>query len=100
MSAFETWFTHKGVYTLPDGTRVVALFTDLSDRPRWWFVAEQGNRPDRWGDLTVVVYPNGSVYTYIMEMDAGYPSLAIPCPSDLCLEDIRAVACEPVEHAG
>ncbi len=80
MSAFETWFTHKGVYTLPDGTRVVALFTDLSDRPRWWFVAEQGNRPDRWGDLTVVVYPNGSVYTYIMEIGCWLSQPRYPVP--------------------
>ena len=91
MDTFQNWFTHKGVYALPDGTPVIALWTELGDSPRWWFVAEQGVRPGQWGELLLAIYPTGRVYTYVIEIDGGYPSLAIPCLSDLCVEDIRVV---------
>lgn len=91
MKDFKTLFVHKGVYQLPDGTRVIALWTELGDCPRWWFVAEQGRIPGAWGDLQCVVYENGRVYNYQLEMDGDYPSLCIPYPSDLSIEDICLV---------
>jgi hypothetical protein len=90
---FRTQFTHKAVYTLPDGTNVVALWTELNEQPRWWFVAEQGRTPGVWGDLQLVVYPNGSVYNYVPEPAQGKPEVFIPVPSDLCIDDLR-----PVQH--
>jgi len=89
VESFQAWFTHKGVYVLPDGTPVIALWTELGDRPRWWFVAQQGQLPGRWGELQLVVYENGSIYNYTPEMDGAYPAVYIPYPSDLCVEDIN-----------
>ena len=94
MARFELWFTHKGIYQLPDGTRVVAYWTTVGDDPRWWFVAEQSQTPGRLGEMIAVVYPNGSIYNYAPEMDGAYPAAYIPHPSDLCIEDIRPVAHE------
>ena len=94
MEQFRIWFTHRAVYTLPDSTHVVALWTELNEQPRWWFVAEQGRTPGVWGDLQVVVYPNGSVYNYVPEPAQGKPEVFIPVPSDLCIDDLR-----PVNHA-
>ena len=91
MERFEAWFTHKGIYLLPDGTRVVAYWTELGNDPRWWFVAEQSQTPGWLGEMKVVVYPNGSIYNYVPEMDGTYPAAYIPHPSDLCIEDIRPV---------
>ncbi len=71
MNTFQTWFTHKGVYALPDGTRVIALWMELGDRPRWWFVAEQGSSLNRWGELILLVAPTGRVYNYVAEMDGA-----------------------------
>jgi hypothetical protein len=88
---FKTWFVHKGIYQLPDGMRVIAVWTELGDRPRWWFAAEEGRIPGLWGDLQFVVYENRRLYNYQLKMDGGYPSLCIPYPSDLCIEDICAV---------
>ncbi len=93
MEQFRTWFTHRAVYTLPESTHVVALWTELNEQPRWWFVAEQGRTPGVWGDLQVVVYPNGSVYNYVPEPAQGKPEVFIPVPSDLCIDDLR-----PVQH--
>jgi len=84
-------FIHRGIYQLPDGTRVIALWTELGDCLRWWFVAEQGQISGMWGQLQLVVYENGRVYNYWVEMDGGHPSLCIPYPSDLCPDDISAV---------
>jgi hypothetical protein len=95
MKRCQTWFTHKGVYSLPDGTRMIAIWTELGDCPRWWFVAEQGQRAGQWGELLVVVYANGSIYNFVPEMDGAYPTLYHPQPSDLCIEDIYAVEHEP-----
>lgn len=89
MEHAESWFMHKAVYTLPDGTRVVALWTEVGDRPRWWFVAEQGQIPGRWGGLKLVVYPDARVYNYVPEPDQEHPEVYIPQPSDLCVEDIQ-----------
>ena len=94
MERFETWFTHKGIYTLPDGTHVVAYWTTLGDDPRWWFLAEQSTTPGRLGEMIVVVYPNGSIYNYAPEMDGAYPAAYIPHRSDLCIEDICLVTHE------
>ncbi len=94
MARFEAWFTHKGIYLLPDGTRVVAYWTTVGDDPRWWFVAEQSPTPGRLGAMKVVVYPNGSIYNYVPEMDGAYPAAYIPHRSDLCIEDLRQVAHE------
>lgn len=94
MEQFQTWFTPKAVYMLPDGTRVVALWTELGEQPRWWFVAEQGRTSGVWGDLQLVVYPNGSFYNYVPEPNHEQPELFIPMPSDLCIDDLR-----PVKHA-
>ena len=91
MGDFKTRFVHRGVYQLPDGTRVIAVWTELGDRPRWWFVAEQGQIPGLWGEPQLVVYENGRVYNYRLKMAGGYPSLCIPHPSDLCIEDLRLV---------
>ena len=67
MEPFELWFTHKGLYLLPDGTRVVAFWTTLGNDPRWWFLAEQSTTPGRLGEMKVVVYPNGSIYNFVPE---------------------------------
>lgn len=93
MFSIQTWFTHKAVYMLPDGTRVIALWTELGEQPRWWFVAEQGRTPGVWGDLQLVVYPNGSVYNYVPEPKQGNPEVFIPVPSDLCIDDLHPVTC-------
>jgi hypothetical protein len=79
---------------LPDGTRVLAFWTTLGNDPRWWFLTEQNEIPGRLGEMQLVVYPNGSVYNFVSEMDGPYPALYHPCPSDLCIEDICPVACE------
>ena len=94
MERFKSWFTHKGIYQLPDGTRVVAYWTTVGDDPRWWFVAEQSPTPGRLGEMKVVVYPNGSIYNYVPEMDGPYPAAYIPHPSDLSIEDIRPIVHE------
>jgi len=92
MEPFEQWFTHKGLYVLPDGTRVVAFWTTLDDDPRWWFLAEQSQTPGRVGELKVVVYPNGSVYNFVPEMDGPIPVVYHPHASDLSIADIRPIA--------
>ena len=91
MKPFERWFTHKGIYLLPDETRVVAYWTTLGDDPRWWFLAEQSPTPGRLGEMQVVVYPNGRVYNFVPEMDGPYPAVYHAHPSDLCIDDIRPV---------
>ena len=91
METFQNWFTHKGVYALPDGTPVVALWTELGDRPRWWFVAEHGRIPSLRGELQLVVYSNGGVYNYVPEPDRKNPDIYVPVISDLCIEDLRPV---------
>jgi hypothetical protein len=85
----ESRFRHRAVYTLPDGTRVVALWSELGDSPRWWFVAEQGRILGLFGDLKLVMYPDGRVYNAVPEPDPEHPEIYIPQPSDLCFEDIR-----------
>ncbi len=89
MDICHTWFTHRGIYLFPDGTPVIALWTELGDRPHWWFVAEHGCFPGSFSDLQLVVYPNGSVYTCVPEPAQGNPDVFIPVCSDLCIEDLR-----------
>ena len=92
MAPFEQWFTHKGVYLLPDDTRVVAYWTTLGDNPRWWFLAEQEEGTlGRAPEMILVVYPNGTVYNFFPEMDESRPVLYHPQPSDLCIEDIHSL---------
>lgn len=93
MIPFEQWFTHKGVYVLPDDTRVVAHWTTLGNDPRWWFLAEQQEQatPVRPSEMLLVVYPNGRVYNFLPEMEESRPVLYHPQPSDLCIEDIRSL---------
>jgi hypothetical protein len=92
MAPFECWFTHKGVYLLPDGTPVVAHWTTLGNDPRWWFLAEQDSTSGHPSEMLLVVYPNGSVYNFLPEMEEAHPVLYHPQPSDLCIEDIRPLA--------
>jgi hypothetical protein len=89
MDTFQSLFNHKGIYTLPDGTSIVALWTELDERPRWWFVAQQGRIPGRQGDLEIVVYPNGAIYNFVPEPNHESPDVYIPVPSDLCIEDLQ-----------
>jgi hypothetical protein len=93
MALFEHWFTHKSVYLLPDSTRVIAYWTTLGNDPRWWFLAEQEEEtPLRPSEMILVVYPNGSVYNFLPEMEESRPVLYHPQPSDLCIEDILPLA--------
>jgi hypothetical protein len=91
MNAFRALFTHEGIYTLPDGTRMVALWTELGCRPRWWFVAQQGSVPGLRGELEIVVYPNGAIYNFVPEPNRESPEVYTPVVSDLHLEDLRPV---------
>ena len=93
MDSFQIWFAHKGLYVLPDGTSVIALWTEVGGRPRWWFVAEHGRIPSLRGELQLVVYPNGSVYTCVPEPDQEHPEVYIPVISDLSIEDLRPGTC-------
>jgi hypothetical protein len=88
---FRTWFNHRAVYLLPDGTRVVALWRNFGDRPLWWFVAERSTTPGRWGHLKIAVVSTGSVYRYVPQPDAQNPEVFVPCISDLTVADIRPV---------
>jgi hypothetical protein len=89
MDTFQSLFNHKGIYTLPDGTPIVALWTELDDRPRWWFVAQEGRIPGLRGDLEIVVYPNRAIFNFVPEPSRERPDVLIPVPSDLCIEDLR-----------
>jgi hypothetical protein len=89
MDTFQTWFTHGDTYLFPDGTPVIALWTELGDRPRWWFVADHGSIPGLRGDLQLVVYPNGRIYSYVPEPNRENPDIFVPVLSDLCVDDLR-----------
>jgi hypothetical protein len=92
MDSCQTWFTHRGIYTFPDGTPLIALWTELGDCPHWWFVAQHDYIPGRFGDLQLIVYPSGRVYTCVPEPDQGKPAIFIPVASDLCIEDLRPMS--------
>ena len=92
MDAFRKLFTDGDVYMLPDGTPMVARWTELGGRPRWWFVAQQGSEPGLRGGLEIVVYPNGAIYNFVPEPNRERPEAYEPVVSDLHLEDLRPVS--------
>jgi hypothetical protein len=84
MSHFQSWFQHRSVYLLPDGTPVVAQYFDFDASPRWGFVDidEQG----RMGEIVAAVFPDGRVWNYSYQPDRG---VCVPQCSDMTIDDLR-----------
>ena len=63
----------------------------MGEQARWWFVAGQGRIAGLWGDLKLLVYPNGGVYNCTPEPNQRNLEVFILVPSDLCIDDLRPV---------
>ena len=84
MGHFQTWFEPRGVYLLPDGTPVAALYFDCDEFPRWWFV--EVHEDGRMGTIAAAVYPTGVVWNYSFQPERG---VCVPQCSDLTRDDLR-----------
>lgn len=87
MQEFKSLFRHRSLYVFPDGARMIALWCELNNRLRWWFVEARDD--GRLGNLTAVVQPTGRVWNYRLEPHSHNAEVCVPYLSDMMIEYIR-----------